>query len=102
MISRRFLVATPALLLAPGSQAQGSGSGFVGTWQGQVQGVGDVRLIVTGVKIDGQVEGRMEFTLQSFVSTFGDKVDMAWYRGRIFASSRRWVASTNLDVTAIG
>ena len=77
MISRRFLVAMSAMFLAPGSRAQGIGSVFVGAWQGQVQGVGDVRLIVTGIKTDGQVEGRMEFTLQSFVSTFGDKVDMS-------------------------
>ena len=30
---------------------------------------------VTAVKPNGQVEGRMEFDLQSFVSTFGDKAD---------------------------
>ena len=31
--------------------------------------------MVTAVKPNGQVEGTMEFDLQSFVSTFGDKPD---------------------------
>jgi hypothetical protein len=50
-------------------------SGFIGQWQGEVEGVGKARLIITAVKPNGQVEGRMEFDLQSYVSTFGDKAD---------------------------
>jgi hypothetical protein len=47
----------------------------VGNWQGDVPGIGAARLIVTAVRPNGQVEGRMEFDLQSFVSTFADKAD---------------------------
>ena len=75
MNSRRSFVAASLLLLPLAVQAQQAGPGFVGEWQGDVPGIGAARLIVTGVKPTGQVEGRMEFTLQSFVSTFGDKVD---------------------------
>ena len=75
MKSRRAFVVA-ALLSAPlAVLAQQAGVGFVGEWQGQVPGLGDARLIVTSVRPDGQVEGRMEFALQSFVSTFGDKPD---------------------------
>ena len=52
-------------------------SAFVGQWQGEVEGVGRARLIITGVKANGQIEGRMEFDLQSYVSTFADKADSA-------------------------
>lgn len=75
MKSRRSFIAASALLLPLAGQAQQAGPGFVGEWQGQVPGIGDARLIVTGVKQTGQVEGRMEFALQSFASAFGDKVD---------------------------
>lgn len=57
--------------------AQQPGAEFVGEWQGQVPGIGDARLIVTSVRPDGQVEGRMEFSLQTFVSAFGGKADSA-------------------------
>jgi len=50
---------------------------FVGQWQGEVEGIGKARLIITAVKPNGQVEGRMEFELQAFVSTFSDKVNPA-------------------------
>ena len=52
-------------------------SAFIGQWQGEVEGIGKARLIITAVKPNGQVEGRMEFELQSFVSTFSDKVNPA-------------------------
>ena len=61
-----------ACLLPFSSHAQ---STFVGQWQGDVDGVGKARLIITAIKPDGQVEGRMEFELKSLVSTFGDKPD---------------------------
>lgn len=71
--SRRNFVASAALVLAWSTGYAQQGSPFVGEWAGNVDGVGDARLIITGVKPSGQVEGRMEFALQSFVSTFGDK-----------------------------
>jgi hypothetical protein len=75
MKSRRCFIAASVLLLPLASQAQPAGAGFVGEWQGDVPGIGGTRLIVTSVRPTGQVEGKMEFALQSFVSTFGDKVD---------------------------
>jgi hypothetical protein len=59
-------------LLPLNSRAQ---SAFIGQWQGEVDGIGKARLIITAIKPSGQVEGRMEFELQSFFSTFGDKAD---------------------------
>ena len=56
-------------------QAAAQASGFVGRWQGEVPGLSAARLIITAVRPDGLVEGRMEFDLQSFVSTFADKAD---------------------------
>ena len=50
-------------------------AGFVGNWQGEVPGISAARLFITAVRPNGQIEGRMEFDLQSFVSTFGDKPD---------------------------
>ena len=77
MTSRRVFVLAAVLSLPLAARAQQAGAGFVGDWQGQVPGLGDARLTVTSVRPDGQVEGRMEFALQSFVSTFGDKPDSA-------------------------
>lgn len=73
--SRRLLVALPLLALAGPGRAQQAPAGLVGQWQGQVEGIGGVRLFVTAVSPNGQLQGRMEFDLQSFVSTFGDKAD---------------------------
>jgi hypothetical protein len=73
MPSRRAFVA--ALLLLVPVPARAQGAAFVGNWQGDVPGIGAARLIVTAVRPNGQVEGRMEFDLQSFVSTFADKAD---------------------------
>jgi hypothetical protein len=50
-------------------------SSFVGTWQGDVPGISAARLTITAVRPGGQIEGRMEFELQSYVSTFGDRPD---------------------------
>ena len=74
MQSRRALIAAPLLLLPLQGHAQ-AGSAFIGNWQGDVPGISAARLMVTAVKPNGQIEGRMEFDLQSFVSTFGDKAD---------------------------
>jgi hypothetical protein len=73
MPSRR--VFTASLLALVPLQAIAQGAGFVGRWQGEVPGISAARLIITAVRPDGLVEGRMEFDLQSFVSTFGDKPD---------------------------
>jgi hypothetical protein len=77
MKSRRVFVLAAVLSLPLAALAQQAGAGFIGEWQGQVPGIGDARLIVTAVRPDGRVEGRMEFALQSFMSEFGDKADSA-------------------------
>ncbi|MGQ0581269.1 MAG: hypothetical protein ACT4O6_04990 [Reyranella sp.] len=77
MTSRRVFALAAVLSVPLAALAQQAGVGFVGEWRGQVPGLGDVRLIVTSVRPTGQVDGRMEFTLQSFVSEFGDKADSA-------------------------
>lgn len=82
MKSRRTFVLAAILSLPLAALAQQAGAGFVGEWQGQVPGIGDARLIVTSVRPDGQVEGRMEFALQSFVSAFGDKADSVKHTNR--------------------
>lgn len=74
MPTRRRFVIMAGLMLSPAAIAQPAG-GLVGRWQGEVDGIGAATLIVTAIKPSGQVEGRMEFVLQSFVSTFGDKAD---------------------------
>jgi hypothetical protein len=68
-MQRRQLVLAVACLIPCVVYAQ---SGFVGQWQGEVDGIGKARLVITAVKPNGQVEGRMEFELKSYVSTFGD------------------------------
>ena len=72
--SRRTLLVTAGLAL-PGVAIAQPASGFVGRWQGEVDGIGAATLIITAIRPTGQVEGRMEFALQSFVSTFSDKAD---------------------------
>jgi hypothetical protein len=72
---RRALLLWPLVLLPLNGHAQQAGSAFVGIWQGEVPGISNARLIISAVKSSGQIEGRMEFVLQSFVSTFGDKAD---------------------------
>lgn len=76
MPSRRTFLVIAALTLPSIAIAQPAG-GLVGRWQGEVDGIGAATLIITAVRPSGQIEGRMEFTLQSFVSTFGDKADNA-------------------------
>jgi len=71
-VRRRWLLAAAAWLVPLAGHAQ---SAFVGRWQGEVEGVGKARLVTTAVKPNGQIEGRMEFDLQSYISTFADKAD---------------------------
>ena len=73
--SRRVFVAGILASLSSAGFAQSAGSFFVGTWKGDVPGIGEATLIVTSIGAGGRVEGRMEFALQGFVSTFGDKAD---------------------------
>ena len=73
MPSRRALIAAALAVVPLSGHAQAAA--FVGTWQGDVPGISAARLIITAVKPGGQVEGRMEFELQSYVSTFGDRPD---------------------------
>lgn len=75
MLGRRKTIVGLAMLLPAVARAQGPGGGLIGEWQGEVAGIGAARLTITGIKPNGQVEGRMEFELQSFVSTFADKAD---------------------------
>ena len=65
------------MLLVPAvsAVAQQAGGSFVGTWKGDVPGIGETTLVIAAVGGDGRVEGRMEFALQGFVSTFGDRAD---------------------------
>lgn len=72
---RRWLLSVAALIPALAAlhvHAQGGTSALVGSWTGEVEGIGGARLIVTAVRPSGQIEGRMEFDLQSFVSPFAD------------------------------
>jgi hypothetical protein len=70
---RRQLVLLIAALPSASAFAQQGSSGFMGTWAGDVSGVGPARLVIVQVRPDGQLEGRMEFELNSHVSTFGSK-----------------------------
>lgn len=73
--SRRVFVAGVLASLSSAGFAQSAGGSFVGTWKGDVPGIGEAALTVTSIGAGGRVEGRMEFALQGFVSTFGDKAD---------------------------
>lgn len=71
-MQRRVFIAAAASLVPVAGQAQ---AGFVGQWQGEIESIGKARLIITAVRPTGQIDGRMEFDLQSYTSTFADKAD---------------------------
>lgn len=73
--TRRFLIAALLASLASSGLAQQVEGSFIGTWKGDVPGIGEATLVVTALGSDGRVEGRMEFALQGFVSTFADTAD---------------------------
>jgi hypothetical protein len=75
MQSRRTFMAAVLCALSTRSVAQTAGGSFVGTWKGDVPGIGETTLIIGAVGGDGRVAGRMEFALQGFISTFADKAD---------------------------
>ena len=97
MASRRAFVAGAALLVCmnplPG---RAQAAGFVGNWQGDVPGVSAARLFITAVRPDGLVEGRMEFDLQSFRSTFADKADSTKNTNRGVVSGAQLVIDSAL------
>jgi hypothetical protein len=97
MPSRRvFAAGLLALVPLPGLA---EGAGFVGQWQGDVPGISPARLIITAVRPDGLIEGRMEFDLQSFVSTFADKPDSVKNTNRGVVSGTKLVIEAALGGT---
>jgi|GEM_PF-836629 len=75
MQSRRILIVALLSVVSAGAVAQQGGGPFVGTWKGDVPGIGETTLVIASVGGHGRVEGRMEFALKGFVFTFGEKVD---------------------------
>jgi hypothetical protein len=75
MQSRRTFMAALLSMWSTGSIAQQAGGSFVGTWKGEVPGIGEATLVISAVGTDGRVQGRMEFALKGFVSTFAEKAD---------------------------
>ena len=77
MLSRQRLLlsSTAALLLLPLVAGAQPVSEFVGEWTGNVPGVGDARLIITAIRQNGQVDGRMEFSPRGLVTSFGDNAE---------------------------
>jgi hypothetical protein len=70
----KWIVFALALVALAGASAAQS-SGFVGQWQGNIDGLGEAKMTIAAVRADGRVEGQMEFALRSYLSTFGDKAD---------------------------
>lgn len=73
--SRRALI-LGGLAISSLAHAQSSGSPFVGRWTGNVRGLGDAEILVTGVRANGQVDGTMTFPEQAKTFKFGDKLDI--------------------------
>jgi hypothetical protein len=73
--SRRGFTVGLLTVVSTGAVAQQAVGPFIGTWKGDVPGIGEATLVILSVGGDGRIEGRMEFALQGFVSTFADKAD---------------------------
>jgi hypothetical protein len=88
LLSRRFIIVAA---LAPSLPAFGqqTPSPFNGKWAAEVPGVGAAKLTILQVRPSGQVEGSMEFELQSYTTRFGDKFEPATNssHGRVEAST---------------
>jgi hypothetical protein len=88
LLSRRFVI---VVALAPCLPAFGqqTASPFNGKWAGEVPGIGAAKLTILQVRPSGQVDGGMEFELQSYSSKFGDKFEPATNssRGMVEAST---------------
>src|SRR5262245_46507009 len=93
MRSRRAFLAVGLALLPVAGYGQPA-KGFVGQWQGTVEGIGEAKIVITAVKPDGLVEGRMEFVLRSHVSTFADKADL------VRSTNRGVVSGATLTIDA--
>src|SRR5689334_14438263 len=76
MQSRRLVVGVLLASLSLPGYAQTGGGPFVGIWKGEVPGIGESTMTITAVGQNGQVEGRMEFALQSYSAAFADKYDV--------------------------
>jgi hypothetical protein len=74
-LAKLLVVASVLALMLGNSHAQQSGHAFVGIWSSNIANTGDVRMTITKVASNGQVEGRMEFSGQGYTSTFADKPD---------------------------
>ena len=72
---RRRRVVIAGLIFASSAWAQSS-SQFAGRWTGNVKGLGDAEIIVSGVRANGQIEGKMVFVEQNKSFSFGDKLDI--------------------------
>jgi hypothetical protein len=95
VVQRRSVVLAGWVLVLP-FHGHAQGAGFLGNWQGDVPGIGGARLFVTAVGPNGLVAGRMEFDLQSFVSTFADKADSVKNTNRGVVSGSRLVIDSAL------
>ena len=73
--SRRVLI-LGGLMISSLAYAQTSGSSFIGRWTGNVRGLGNAEIQVTGVRASGQVDGTMTFSDQAKTFKFGDKLDI--------------------------
>jgi hypothetical protein len=73
--SRRVLI-LGGLMISSLAYAQPSGSSFIGRWTGNVRGLGDAEIQVTGIRANGQVDGTMTFPEQAKTFKFGDKLDI--------------------------
>jgi hypothetical protein len=76
LLPRRFIIVAVLAVSVPAAGQQ-TASPFNGKWAGDVPGIGATTLTIVQIRPGGQVEGRMEFDLQSYTSRFGDKFDPA-------------------------
>ena len=76
LLPRRFIIVV-ALASSLPAFGQQTASPFNGKWTGEVPGVGAAKLTILQIRPGGQVEGAMEFELQSYTSRFGDKFEPA-------------------------
>ena len=74
--SRRFVIVAVLVPCLP-AFGQPTGSPFQGQWSAEVPGIGAAKLTILQIRPNGQVEGGMAFELNSYTSTFGDKVEPA-------------------------
>jgi hypothetical protein len=91
---RRHTILLLAGLLSHEAAAQQPS--FVGRWAGDVPGVGGAVLVITQVRSDGRVEGRMEFQLHTHASSFGEKFEPATNTSRGIVQGSALVIESSL------